>query len=255
MTGTGSLRGSSFRLPCKRTTASSRLTSLRPPSPSHHPRSPFLLCFSFSFSFSLFLSLFLLLFPSSTLRFASLFGPVRAFALASLSSLVRPTGQPAVNLSLFLPSSSSTMSPLLFRTKALPHARNGPPSLHSCAASLRCANTTLLSFSLARSLVHRSATCVQLVTRFVSSPQCPLFSSFSPRKAEVMPRIRFFILPPPLLPWLHHRRCPLLLCISFVVRSMIGPTILMGHATIYPTRRRGQFTMWVGRTRPEDERR
>lgn len=216
VTGTGSLRGSSFRLPCKRTTASSRLTSLRPPSPSHHPRSPFLLCFSFSFSFSLFLS------PSSYFSFLrqpfasppSWSDPVRAFAFVSLSSLVRPTGQPAVNLSLFLPSSSSTMSPLLFRTKALPHARNDPPPLHSCAASLRCADTMLLSFSLARSLAHRSATRVQLVTRFVSSPQCPLFSSFSPRKAEVMPRIRFFILPPPLLPRLHHRRCPLLLCIS-----------------------------------------
>lgn len=36
MTGTGSLRGSSFRLPCKRTTASSRLTSL-PPCSSHRP--------------------------------------------------------------------------------------------------------------------------------------------------------------------------------------------------------------------------
>lgn len=73
-------------------------------------------------------------------------------------------------------------------------------------------------------------------------PVCLSFSS--PREAEVMTRIRFFILPSPRQP---AASPPSSLSSSssfssyLVVRSMIGPAIPTGgHATIYPTRRRGQ---------------
>lgn len=157
-------------------------------SPSRHPWAPSP-PLSQPFSLSLFLGSFLFLVRQPSASPPSWSDLVRACSSLISRSFVRPTDRPAASLSpslsLFLPSSSSsTTSPLLFRTKALPHARNGPPPLHSCAAPLARA-----SFCHSRS-----------APRGPSLLHCPLFPSFSPREAEVMPRIRFFILPPPLPP-------------------------------------------------------
>lgn len=166
VTGTGSLRGSSFRLPYKRTTASSRLTSLRPPSPSRHPRSP-------SRSFL----------RPSTLRFASLSVRPRARLRACFSLISRSSDRP-----FLYPSSSH---------------RHHPPCLLSSFARKRChtretAHRLFIPALLPsaaptrRSSLSRSRIVLPLAfnsRRFVSPPRYPLSPSFSPRKAEVMRRI------------------------------------------------------------------
>lgn len=108
VTGTGSLRGSSFRLPCKRTTASSRLTSSPPPSPQHPSTA---LSFSFSPfpfysvpllspSFSFFFSFLTVCRPSAHL----LLDPTRCapshLRLSRLLSFIRPTSRSTASLSL-----------------------------------------------------------------------------------------------------------------------------------------------------------
>lgn len=222
VTGTGSLRGSSFRLPYKRTTASSRLTSPHPPSPSHHPRSP-------SLSFL----------RSSTLRFASLLVRPRAHLRACFSLISRSSDRP-----FLYPSFSH---------------HHHPPCLLSSFARKRChtretAHRLFIPALLPsaeptrRSSLSRSRIVLPLAFnpwRFVSSPHYPLLPSFSPRKAEVMRRIPFFILIPPLPPpprtTDYSVAVLVFLFVHFVVRSVIGPTIpTNGHATIYPTRRCGQ---------------
>lgn len=232
MTGTGSLRGSSFRLPCKRTTASSRLTSLRL---RHRPTDILRPLF---LSFSVFLHrLPTLCSPSSRSD------PMRAFALAPLSSpLVHPTDRPVDHFSLSIviyPVSSR-----LLHERVATRAKRGPPPSSFFAASLRDADAMLFS------RLHHSATRAQQRL----SP--PLFLSFSSREAEVMPRIRFFILPPPfLLP--PFSGCPVAV-VSFssfslylVVCSVIGSAIRVDTQLFIP---HDVGSPRIGRTGLEDKR-
>lgn len=163
VTGTGSLRGSSFRLPCKRTTASSRLTSLRrlpafPPS--------LILSFSFLLSFSLSLSrlssLSLSFSSSSVCQLSAHLSlrsdPVCAFARSLLSHLlVRPVDRPLLHPSL---SSSLCRHPLRllssFARKRCHTRERGPPPSSFPAASLHGVDAMML---FSRS--HHSATRVQ----------------------------------------------------------------------------------------------
>lgn len=106
---------------------------------------------------SLSLFLFFLRLPALRSPLFTIRPGVRLRAFASLSSSCptsRPTASPS--LSFFLPSPSSTSSPLFFRTKALPHARNGPPPSSFPAASLHGVDAMML---FSRS--HHSATRVQ----------------------------------------------------------------------------------------------
>lgn len=164
MTGTGSLRGSSFRLPCKRTTASSRLTSSPPPSPST----------SLVRSFFLFLSLSLLLCPppsclilslSFSLSSLSADPPLTSFSirpdarLRTCASLVssrssdRPAGRPLLSLYHHI-----SPSPLVFRTKELPHARNGSPPSSFFVSSPLLSITPMRCSSLACTFCHSRST-------------------------------------------------------------------------------------------------
>lgn len=92
-------------------------------------------------------------------------------------------------------------------------------------------------------------------SRSTASTSHPLFPSFSPREAEVMPRIRFFILPPPfpLSP-----DCSVVVVVSFssfslylVVRSVIGPAIRMDTQLFIP---HDVGSPRIGRTGSEDKR-
>lgn len=127
-------------------------------SPVSHPLfffPSFLLSPSPSLPLSLFL--FFLRLPALRSPLFTIRPGVRLRAFASLSSSCptsRPTASPS--LSFFLPSPSSTSSPLFFRTKALPHARNGPPPSSFPAASLHGVDAMML---FSRS--HHSATRVQ----------------------------------------------------------------------------------------------
>lgn len=222
VTGTGSLRGSSFRLPYKRTTASSRLTSLRPPSPSHHP--VLLLALSFVRQ------------PSASLPSRS--DPVRAFALASLSSFVRPTGRFSVPLPpiviihhVFSPLSHESVATHAKRPTASSFLRCFPP-LHRhdvhlflarasfCHSRSTRGDSSLLHAILSLHLSHlaKQRSC-GVFPCFILLPPLPL----PPRPTDCSVAVLFFLF------------------VQFVVRSVIGPTIpTNGHATIYPTRRRGQ---------------
>lgn len=251
VTGTGSLRGSSFRLPCKRTTASSRLTSLRP------PLVPLARSFSFflpflppsplsSFYLASSLSIFHLCLPT-LLSPLSRSDPVRAFALAPLSSpLVRPTDRPA-GLPLLSSSPSSTASPLLFRTKALPHARNDPPAASSfLAASLRRAAPRCDAlFSLAPFYRSRSAAAIS----FCLPPS--LFPSHlaKQRSRRVFASSFFLFLPLPRLPR-RRRLVPFFFfvpCSSFNDRA--GDTYGLDTQLFIP--RDDVGSPRVGRTAPE----
>lgn len=104
MTGTGSLRGSSFRLPCKRTTASSRLDSpllplsFVPPtrSPTHQPLSA-------QPSFSLFLCMFLHAHSTATRAAVSLSsGPPRLLVCPFLHHLLLQHTSPSRLFLLFI---------------------------------------------------------------------------------------------------------------------------------------------------------
>lgn len=181
MTGTGSLRSSSFRLLCKRTTASSRLTSLRLPS-RPIPPSP-------SLSLSHPLSLFLFFARSSANPPAHLLLDPRTRCAPSRSllsrSFVRSTDRPTDRFSL--PSSSSTLVVSLLSHESVATRAKRPTASSFLAASLRGAAPMRFSFSRS----HHSAAFAR------PARTGRLFLSSSPREAEVTPRIRFFILPPP----------------------------------------------------------
>lgn len=112
-------------------------------------------------------------------------------SLVSSRSTGRSLGRPAASLS----SPSSTSSSLLFRAKALPHARNGPPPLRSSllpSAATRDAMLSLAPFCHSRAQQRLSRSVFHPFP-----PVCVSLSFSSPREAEVMTRIRFFILPSP----------------------------------------------------------
>lgn len=219
VTGTGSLRGSSFRLPCKRTTASSRLTSLRPP--SRHPRAPSRPPPSRSLS------------PSFSVRsFSSSvnpplrlpLGPILC-ALAPLSSLVR---------SFVRPTDRPLLCPPLCLSSSRRH--HHPPRLLCSFARKRChtretAHRLFIPAPLL-SLAHRSATRAQLraVRLFSTVLSFPLSHLAKQRSCRVFASSFFLLLSPPsprrpptaptvLQRHRHRRRSPprpplLLLCIS-----------------------------------------
>lgn len=150
VTGTGSLRGSSFRLPCKRTTASSRLTSLRPP--SRHPRAPSP-PLSRS-SLSLFLGSFLLLVRQPSASPPSWSDLVRACSSLISRSFVRSSDRPTGRFSV---------PPLCLSSSRRHHH---PPRLLCSFARKRChtretAHRLFIPAPLL-SLAHRSATRAQL---------------------------------------------------------------------------------------------
>lgn len=204
------------------------------PFPWHHPRSPSAPSVLLA---SLAPSSFLLLLPSFDNPPLRLSLQVRSCArlCACLSLISRSSEQPTgcISVSRCLCCSDRHHPPrLLFsfarkrcHTRETAHRLFIPAPLPSTAP-------TDAPLSLAR-----ASFCHSRSPRGPSLLQCSLCSSFSPREAEVMPRIRFFILPPPLPPLL----LLLFLSVHLVVRSVIGPAVPTdGHATIYPTRRRGQ---------------
>lgn len=188
VTGTGSLRGSSFRLPCKRTTASSRLNSLslrhRPP---QHP--PYNLSLPFSPTLLPLLSLFFCLSSLSAdppLTSFSIRPDARLRTCASLvssRSSDRPAGRPLLSLHHHISRLLSS-----FARKRCHTRETRPTAFFVLRSSLLLSRTPMRCSSLAYTI---------LPLAFNSHPPSPpFFLSFSPLAAEVMPRIRFFILPP-----------------------------------------------------------
>lgn len=242
VTGTGSLRGSSFRLPCKRTTASSRLNSLslrhRPP---QHP--PYNLSLPFSPTLLPLLSLFFCLSSLSAdppLTSFSIRPDARLRTCASLvssRSSDRPAGRPLLSLHHHISRLLSSFA------RELPHARNTAHRLLRSsffAASLHDANAMLFS------RLHHSATRVQQpssISSFLSlfltsrsrghATYSLLHSSSSLSSISWLPRRRRFVF-----------------FIFFVTRSSFSDRTgnTGGYATIYPTQR-GQSTDGKDETR------
>lgn len=228
---------------------STHLASSPPPSPSTSLVRSFSLFLFLSLPLSslppLFLSLlFCLSSPSanSSLTSFSIRPDARLRTCASLVSS-RSSDRPTSRSTASLFPSSYIPSPLVFRTKELPHARNDPPPSSFLAASPRDADAMLFS------RLHHSA-----ATRAQQRPSPPLFLSFSLREAEVIPRIRFFILPPP-FPLSPGCSAAVVSFSSFslylVVRSVIEPAIRVDTQLFIP---HDVGSPRIGRTKPEDKR-
>lgn len=149
--------------------------------------------------------------------------PMRAFALAPLSSsLVHSTDQPVDRFSLFIVI--YPVSPLVFRTKELPHARNGPPPPSFFAASLRDANA-MLFLSLAPFCHSCSTASVSFfLSHLAKQRSCRVFAS----SFFFFPFLDPLAAPPP----------PVVSFSSFslylVVRSVIEPAIRVDMQLFIP---------------------
>lgn len=252
VTGTGSLRGSSFRLPCKRTTASSRLTSLRPPLAARAPLGVALLslCLFLFPALSLPLSLSSSPYPALRVRLSPppANSPLTSFSIRPGARLRTPLSSPLVR-----PAGRSVDRPLL-------SLRRHPPRLLSSFARKRChtRETAHRLFVLRccppprRGMLSlapfRHSRAQQRLSRSVFHP-FPLSVSLFLLTSRSRGHDAYSLLHSSLSPRPTSAGClaavvVVLFFFFFVPRSSFndraGDTSTGGHATIYPTRRRGQ---------------